>query len=95
MRQLQLLKKLPKEDMNAAEDFLEIITRAHVIAAAMTFFTISSWHESCSYGLEEVHRAATEDKPKVFLRCIRNMLKEQLLITSSERSTKSDDKVLI
>ena len=50
MRWLQLLinrrnfKKSPKENMNAAEDFMEVATVSHVIAAALKYFGMADVH---------------------------------------------------
>jgi len=48
MKQLQTLinrtnlKSSPKANMNAAEDFMEVVTTGHVIAPAMKFFDMST-----------------------------------------------------
>ena len=101
MRQLQLLingsnlKKSPKQDMNAVEDFLEIVTIAHVIAAAMKSFKMTS---SSLHGLEQVNEAVEGEKQNVILGSIRSMLKEQLQlpeVSTSQPIARSDDKVTI
>ena len=102
MRQLQILinrrnlKKSPKEDMNAAQDFMGIITVSHLIAAALKYFGMADIHAS-PQGLDEVNSASGENKPRVFLNIIQNMLKQHLLMheMTSHPPEKSDDQVTL
>ena len=100
MRQLQLLidrrnlKKSPKENMNAAEDFMEVVTVSHVIAAALKYFGMVEIHAT-PQGLDEVKRANSTNKQKLFLGIIQKMLTKQILLhdITSGPALESDDQV--
>lgn len=42
------VRKSPKRDVNAAEDFLEVVITGHILAAVMTYLGMSSLHDSPS-----------------------------------------------
>lgn len=93
MKQLQTLinrtnlKSSPKANMNAAEDFMEVVTTGHVITAAMKFFDMCTM-ESIPQHLQKVKETKGKGKKqKVFLDTVQEMIKEHVLIGQIESST--------
>ena len=80
--------------MNAAQDFMEVVTVSHVIAAALKYFGMVEIHAT-PQGLDKVQRANSTNKQRLFLSIIQKMLTKQILLhdITSGPALESDDQV--
>lgn len=87
----------PKKDVNAAEDFVQIVTLGHVIASAMQFFKMTKVDDTPDNGhLNKLESSKSQqEKGKLFHVMISDMLKQYLIHSTldSPDPPQSTDKV--
>ena len=89
----------PSKNVNAAEDFIRIVTIGHVVAAAMSYFKMTDENdEPIDKCLRSVAITTSKmEKEGLFRTAILNMLKSHVILTTldSSDSPESSDKVNI
>lgn len=71
----------PKNNMNAAEDFMQIVVLAHVTALAMTHFSMASVKDEPQHSdLPEVSKRPKGKKEQLFRQALINMLHKHITL---------------
>lgn len=88
----------PSKDVNAAQDFIQIVTLGHVVAATMSYFEMTEeTDEPKDKYLQSITftRSKKEKEAVLFHTAILNMLKHHVILTTlgSPDSPESSDKV--
>ena len=87
----------PKKNVNAAEDFIRIVTLGHVIAAALTHFKMSTQNDDPKSELLKALKVSRseEERKQLFHKAVADMLKKNLLLSTldSPNTSESTDKV--
>ena len=87
----------PKKNMNAAEDFVQVVVIGHVTALAMTHFSMVTVHDEPKHSdLSKVSQCHKREKDSFFQQALINMLHRHMTLFKTPftcTSTTANDRV--
>ena len=87
----------PKKNMNAAEDFMQVVVIGHVTALAMTHFAMVTVHDEPKHSdLSKVSQCHKREKESFFQQALINMLRRHMTLFKTPftcTSTTANDRV--